>query len=170
MTKSLTIINTSNWDGENYVVVTRVRGSGNICHLLKPCDKLVVLPSQEIIATYSISDENTKAFKDKDGHQVLPYVDVEMRRPNQSKRKSQEILNHIEFIFKRTNTSKIPSQVPDSPEYNEYDMYVPDGWTDEPRGVTENMQYEWACSRVGSSRNWSSFCTPRLFSKYDPNR
>ena len=96
MTKSLTIINTSNWDGEDYAVVLENKTNNHTtCHILKPCDKVVVLPSQEIKATYSISkEEQSKPFKDEDGHQVLPYVDVEMRRPNQKPSEGEE------FIFR----------------------------------------------------------------------
>ena len=82
----------------------------------------------------------------------------------------------IEFIFNRTTTSFTPAQ-PAEPANKEVDDFVPNGWTDDPQGVSESLQYEWVCKRIKSSSIvngeveylWSSWSEPKLFSHFGAN-
>lgn len=69
----------------------------------------------------------------------------------------------IEFIYKR-NTGDTPSK----PTSVNTDDYVPDGWTDNPSGITETYKYEWVCVRTkpkGAS-SWSEYSTPVVWAKW----
>ena len=46
MTRSVTIVNTSNWDGEDYEIITKAKGSDEewLRHYLKPGESCKVVP------------------------------------------------------------------------------------------------------------------------------
>lgn len=68
----------------------------------------------------------------------------------------------IEFIYKRTRDNTDPSQ----PDSLQEDDYVPDGWTDNPKGVSATYLYEWLCVRYKNDGVWTSFSTPVVWSKW----
>ncbi len=70
--------------------------------------------------------------------------------------------NDHEWIYQRNNTGVTPS----TPGNVQQDDYIPAGWTDEPLGVTKDLQYEYATHRTKKNGTWSSFCTPYLAYKY----
>ena len=61
-----------------------------------------------------------------------------------------------EYIFRRTTTM----MAPDKPDSQNVDEYVPEGWTDDPQGVTADFQLEWCCKRTKTDGVWSEFSTP----------
>ena len=70
--------------------------------------------------------------------------------------------NNHEWIYQRNNTGVTPS----TPGNVQQDDYIPAGWTDDPLGVTKDLQYEYATHRTKKNGTWSSFCTPYLAYKY----
>ena len=72
----------------------------------------------------------------------------------------------IEFIFRRRATAN-PWRTPTTTtEQDATDDFVPNNWTDNPRGVTVDFQYEFASSRTGTTSNWNKFSAPYLFANY----
>ena len=99
----------------------------------------------------------------------------------------------IEFVYKRTaNEEDTPNpirktdtqatasrnaqrQSTEAPSggvsYNKADWY-PDGWTDNPQGVTSTLRIEWMCMRFktggagGQGGTWSDFTAPVVWSAY----
>ena len=71
----------------------------------------------------------------------------------------------IEFIYKQSNS--LPSGA-DTPTSENTDDYVPDGWTDDPKGVSTDYKYEWMCMREKprGSTTWSDFTPPVVWSAY----
>lgn len=59
-----------------------------------------------------------------------------------------------EYIYQRTTTNTAPS-TPTSISQN--DDYVPNGWTDDPSGVSETYPYEWVCYRKKTYGVWGAF-------------
>ena len=70
--------------------------------------------------------------------------------------------NDHEWIYQRNNTGVTPS----TPGNVQQDDYVPAGWSDDPQGVTKDLQYEYATHRTKKNGTLSSFCTPYLAYKY----
>lgn len=74
--------------------------------------------------------------------------------------------NSLEFIYYLTNDpDKNNVPIP----YNDIeDEYVPkeQGWTDSPRGVDDEYQWEYFALRRKSNNSWSNWSTPALWSKY----
>ena len=65
----------------------------------------------------------------------------------------------------------IPPPRPQTTELqDDVDDYVPDGWTDEPRGASPQMRFEWGSQRktapAGSARKWAKFSPPYLANHY----
>lgn len=59
-----------------------------------------------------------------------------------------------EFIYKRTSSSTAP----DTPtQTSQNDEFVPDGWTDDPTGVSASYPYEWVCYRKKTEGLWGNF-------------
>ena len=61
---------------------------------------------------------------------------------------------NIEFIYKRSNNTSEAKpgkglNTNTNKEYKDED-YVPEGWTDNPQGVSPQFKYEWACQRIKS--------------------
>ena len=75
-----------------------------------------------------------------------------------------------EFIYKQTAEEESPK----TPVNNKIvDNYVPvvEGWSDHPNGVSEEIQYEWICTRDWDKTQlqWSDWNGPVLWSKYGVN-
>lgn len=68
-----------------------------------------------------------------------------------------------EYIYKRTTTSSSPSH---PTEISQADDFVPNGWTDEPAGVTSTFIYEWVCVRKKVNGEWGGFSTPAIWAKF----
>ena len=69
----------------------------------------------------------------------------------------------VEFIFRRTQTDVAPATPTGG---GNQDDFVPSGWTDNPKGPTQELPYEWVASRSGSTRNWSTWTPATLWSRY----
>ena len=62
-----------------------------------------------------------------------------------------------EWIYTRNN---IIADIPDKPDSQQQDDYVPEGWTDDFLGVSEEFQVEWACKRTKKDGIWSEWSNP----------
>lgn len=76
----------------------------------------------------------------------------------------------VEYIYQRTKQGLAPDVPKDS---QNVDDYVPEGWTDNPTGVTSEFQYEWVCIRKytkqtvdADHKEWGAF----QGSKEDPTK
>lgn len=69
----------------------------------------------------------------------------------------------IEFIYTRTETNYTTPTTPDSVQENDN---IPEGWTDSPIGVTQELQVEWVCTRTKSNGVWSNYSTAAIWSKW----
>lgn len=67
-----------------------------------------------------------------------------------------------EFIYIHTKENKRPS----TPASVQTDDYIPDGWHDDPIGVSETLPYEWACVRIKKEGIWGNFSTPAIWAKW----
>lgn len=68
----------------------------------------------------------------------------------------------FEFIFTRNNTGVAPS----APSTSQVDDYVPEGWTDDPVGVTSSMRFEYVSKREKINGIWGAFSTPSFWTKW----
>lgn len=59
-----------------------------------------------------------------------------------------------EYIYKRTTSSTPPTTPTTNSQQNDY---VPDGWTDDPTGVSSSHPYEWICYRKKTEGVWGNF-------------
>lgn len=73
----------------------------------------------------------------------------------------------MEFIYCTTKNELIkPPTIINSNE----DDYVPSGWSDTPKGISEEMQVEWAALRKKDSNgDWMDFEEPYIWSKWGVN-
>lgn len=72
-----------------------------------------------------------------------------------------------EFIYKLTETALVEPTKPESINETEH---IPDGWTDSPSGISEEMQCEWVCTRKkDDDGNWSSWDGPVIWAKWGVN-
>lgn len=71
--------------------------------------------------------------------------------------------NSAEFIYRRTKNSL---EVPDTPSSENKDDYIPTNWTDNPQGITEDLQVEWVCTRLKKNEVWGAFSTPVIWSRW----
>ena len=55
---------------------------------------------------------------------------------------------------------------PAAPASIQLDDYIPPGWHDDPKGVTESMPYEWVCLRTKREGIWTDYSTPALWAKF----
>lgn len=69
----------------------------------------------------------------------------------------------IEFIYKLANREPTPDDRPGSVNT---DDYVPAGWTDNPTGISVNVQYEWMCMRENTEGYWSDWHGPTIWSRW----
>lgn len=68
-----------------------------------------------------------------------------------------------EYIYKQTSTFVSPDRPLDM---SQTDDYVPEGWTDDPQGVSESLPYEWVCTRKSKNGVWKEFSAPALWAKF----
>lgn len=68
-----------------------------------------------------------------------------------------------EYIFKLTAENTNPGAPVDSPQT---DDYVPTGWTDDPKSVTQSLPYQWCSVRKKTNGTWSAWSTPALWARY----
>lgn len=68
-----------------------------------------------------------------------------------------------EWIYTRNNSIGI---TPDKPDSQAADDYVPEGWTDDFLGVSEEYQVEWACKRTKKNGTWSDWSTPAIVHRW----
>lgn len=68
----------------------------------------------------------------------------------------------VEFIYKRTENGVSPNK----PNTSQQDNYVPEGWSDNPQGVSATYLYEWVCVRTKVKGAWSTFSVPAVWSKW----
>ena len=59
-----------------------------------------------------------------------------------------------EYIYKRTSSATAPSTPAGQ---SQEDGFVPDGWTDDPAGVSATYMYEWVCYRKKTHGAWGAF-------------
>lgn len=82
----------------------------------------------------------------------------------------------VQYIFYRTATNNDPDNpTPNDTNSDAYQEtgdfegieYVPGGgWTDDPQGVTKELQYEWVCQRKYRGGRWRAYTGPSLWAKY----
>ena len=75
---SLTLVNSSNHDNEDYAVI--IDGK---CKILKSTEMVHIYPNQKLQDIYTVSKSETdkpKPYYDKDGHQLLPHVEVVFKK------------------------------------------------------------------------------------------
>jgi hypothetical protein len=76
--------------------------------------------------------------------------------------------NGYEYIYFRNNGEGVPS-IPtydvNSAEY-QLDEYIPQGWDDDPQGVTTEQRYVWMSSRKKQNQVWGPFKTPSVWAKF----
>lgn len=72
-----------------------------------------------------------------------------------------------EFIYKLTEIALVEPNKPESVNETEH---IPDGWTDSPSGISEEMQCEWVCTRKKDDNgDWSSWDGPVIWAKWGVN-
>ena len=68
-----------------------------------------------------------------------------------------------EYIYKRT----VDNIVPTIPAIvNQNDGYVPDGWTANPTGVSDDFPFEWVAIRTKTNGTWGTFTVPTIWTTY----
>ena len=68
-----------------------------------------------------------------------------------------------EYIYTRNNSIGI---IPDKPDSQQVDDYVPSGWTDDFLGVSETFQVEWGCKRTKRDGVWSEWSDPAIVHRW----
>lgn len=69
----------------------------------------------------------------------------------------------MEYIFQRTEVETAPSTpLIFSPNAG----FVPNGWTDEPSGVSADYPFEWVSVRHKTNGKWGAFSKPTLWNNY----
>lgn len=68
-----------------------------------------------------------------------------------------------QYIFTRTTTE---TPRPDTPKTSQEDVYIPNGWTDDPQGVNSVLKYEWSSLRVKKDGLWGDCSIPALWAVY----
>lgn len=69
----------------------------------------------------------------------------------------------IEYIYKLTKENNAPNR---PTGVSQEDEYLPDGWTDDPSGVSQEFPYEWVCVRKYRDNEWGQFSLPALWAKW----
>lgn len=81
----------------------------------------------------------------------------------------------VEYIYQRTKLPASPKEITDNnPDQDEYIPRSAPGeqpWTDDPKGVTQEFQYEWVSQRKykGNTHKWGNFSSPALWAKFGDN-
>ena len=81
MTRSVTIVNTSNWEHEDYIVRRRRSDFDGGTGLpddtrLQPGDVMQFTPGRESISILPVEEQTPVPFRDADGNQDWPRVEV----------------------------------------------------------------------------------------------
>lgn len=71
----------------------------------------------------------------------------------------------MEFIYRLTSNHFV---IPDRPIVITDKDVAPEGWTDSPSGISEEMQCEWVCTR-SYDNGWSEWSEPKIWSKWGAN-
>ena len=72
----------------------------------------------------------------------------------------------VEYIYKLNNTGVAPDR---PTEVSQEPEFVPNGWTDNPSGISASNKYEWVCIRKFRDGLWGEFSNPALWAKYGDN-
>lgn len=72
----------------------------------------------------------------------------------------------VEYIYKLNNTGVAPDR---PTEVSQEPEFVPNGWTDNPSGISASNKYEWVCIRKFRDGLWGAFSNPALWAKYGDN-
>lgn len=72
----------------------------------------------------------------------------------------------VEYIYKLNNIGVAPDR---PTEVSQEPEFVPDGWTDNPSGISASNKYEWVCIRKFRDGLWGEFSNPALWAKYGDN-
>lgn len=72
----------------------------------------------------------------------------------------------VEYIYKLNNTGVAPDR---PTEVSQEPEFVPNGWTDNPSGISASNKYEWVCIRKFRDGLWGAFNNPALWAKYGDN-
>lgn len=81
----------------------------------------------------------------------------------------------VEYIYQRTKLPASPAEITDNnPDQDEYIPQSAPGeqpWTGDPKGVTQEFQYEWVSQRKykGNTHKWGNFSSPALWAKFGDN-
>ncbi len=70
--------------------------------------------------------------------------------------------DNYEYIFLLSETYTIP----DTPVTSQVNDYVPEGWMDDSKSVTETLRYEFISKRTKINGAWGDFSKPSLWSVY----
>ena len=73
----------------------------------------------------------------------------------------------IQFVFRRNNSSTAPGLTQTNSDRTN-DSFIPTSWSDDPSGVSNSMQYEWASVRTGTTGAWNDFGSPFVWAKWGP--
>ena len=76
MTRSVTIVNTSNWDGEDYIVSERIKNYPDAKPTktkIKPGQSVRVSPDHNDIEFEAVDSKEPEAFR-LNGQQVFPFI------------------------------------------------------------------------------------------------
>lgn len=80
----------------------------------------------------------------------------------------------IEYIYLRNNGESVNNPTPSNTSTDRYQEkgdyedieYIPDGWTDNPQGVTSTLRYEWVSQRKYRNGVWGAFSNPVVWAKW----
>ena len=80
----------------------------------------------------------------------------------------------IQYIYLRNNGESVNNPTPSNTSTDRYQEkgdyegieYVPDGWTDNPQGVTSELRYEWVSQRKYRDGVWGPFSNPVVWAKW----
>ena len=70
----------------------------------------------------------------------------------------------VEFIYYNTALNEVIDE--NFPKNSQEDKFIPDPWTDNPTGVSLELQYEFFSSRTKHNGVWSNWSYPALWAKY----
>lgn len=76
--------------------------------------------------------------------------------------------NGSEWIYYLSNSATFTGINPHDWPAKQEDGYIKEdtGWTDDPSGVTETMQYEWISQRTKKDGKWGTFSQPTIWAKW----
>ena len=70
-----------------------------------------------------------------------------------------------EYIYKLTPENANPGAPVDSPQTDDY-VPTSEGWTDDPKSVTQSLPYQWCSVRKKTNGTWGTWSTPALWANY----